>query len=124
MKGMERNKVPFWYCLFDHKEPLLDEDGNDTGDSKVIYQEAVEIRNNVSPATGAVQTEMFGNMTGYDKVIVTEDMACPIDEHTVLFVDKEPEYDEEGQPLYDYTIKRVAKSLNVIAFAICKVSVS
>ena len=39
-------------------------------------------------------------------------------------MDKEPEYDEEGQPLYDYTIKRVAKSLNVIAFAICKVSVS
>ena len=24
MKCMERNKVPFWYCLFDHKEPLLD----------------------------------------------------------------------------------------------------
>lgn len=124
MKLMERNKVPFWYCLFDRKEPILDEDGNDTGDQKVFYAEAVPIRANVSSATGTAQIEQFGNLDHYDKVIVTEDMSCPIDETTVLFVDKEPEYDAEGQPLYDYIVRRVARSLNVVAYAIRKVSVS
>lgn len=124
MKLMERNKVPFWYCLFDRKEPILDEDGNDTGDQKVFYAEAVPIRANVSSATGTAQIEQFGNLDRYDKVIVTEDMSCPIDETTVLFVDKEPEYDAEGQPLYDYIVRRVARSLNVVAYAIRKVSVS
>lgn len=124
MKLMERNKVHFWYCLFDRKEPILDEDGNDTGDQKVFYAEAVPIRANVSSATGTAQIEQFGNLDHYDKVIVTEDMSCPIDETTVLFVDKEPEYDAEGQPLYDYIVRRVARSLNVVAYAIRKVSVS
>ena len=124
MKLMERNKVPFWYCLFDRKEPILDEDGNDTGDQKVFYAEVVPIRANVSSATGTAQIEQFGNLDHYDKVIVTEDMSCPIDETTVLFVDKEPEYDAEGQPLYDYIVRRVARSLNVVAYAIRKVSVS
>ena len=50
-------------------------------------------------------------------------MSCPISEDTVLFVDKEPEYDGE-KPLYDYVVKRVAKSLNSISIAISKVNVS
>lgn len=124
MRMMERNKRKFWYLLYDHKEPIVDEDGNESGESRVIYKEAVPFRANVSAATGAVQVEQFGNLTGYDKVIVTGDMSCPIDENTVLFVDKEPEYDEDGNPLYDYIVKRVARSLNVVAVALAKVSVS
>jgi len=57
-------------------------------------------------------------------VIVTDDLTCPIDENSVLFVDKLPEYSEDGTPLYDYVVKRVAKSLNAIAYAIQKVNVS
>lgn len=124
MRTLNRNKSEYWYLLYDHKEPILDEDGNETGDYRVFYREAVKCRDNISPATGASQIEQFGNLSDYDKVIVTEDSACPMDENTVLFVDKEPEYDEEGQPLYDYTVRRVARSLNSASYAISKVSVS
>lgn len=78
---------------------------------------------NISPASGAAQVEQFGQFVSYDKVIVTDDMSCPISEDTVLFVDKEPEYDGK-KPLYDYVVKRVAKSLNSISIAISKVNVS
>ena len=78
---------------------------------------------NISPASGAAQVEQFGQFVSYDKVIVTDDMSCPISEDTVLFVDKEPEYGGE-KPLYDYVVKRVAKSLNSISIAISKVNVS
>nr|DAZ23218.1 MAG TPA: hypothetical protein [Caudoviricetes sp.]DAZ57952.1 MAG TPA: hypothetical protein [Caudoviricetes sp.] len=124
MKTMERNKVPFWYLLYDRKEAVKDEDGNETGDYRVVYKEAVFQRENISAATGSAQVEQFGNFISYDKVIVTDDLCCPIDENTVLFIDKEPEYDEDGNPLYDYIVKRVAKSLNSISYAVSKVNVS
>lgn len=124
MRCMERNKVGFWYLLYDRKEPVTDEDGNETGEETVVYRGAIAFRANVSAATGSSQVEQFGALSGYDKVIVTDDMTCPIDEHSVLFLDKEPEYSEEGRPLYDYIVKRVAKSLNSISYAVTKVSVS
>lgn len=124
MKTMERNKTPFWYLLYDKKVPVMDDDGNETGDYRVIYKEAVQRKENISAATGSAQMEQFGNFISYDKVIVTDDLSCPIDENSVLFIDKEPEYDPDGNPLYDYIVKRVAKSLNSISYAVSKVNVS
>lgn len=124
MKILERNKVALWYQLYDRKEIVEDEYGNETGGSKPIYKPAVKLRANVSSATGTAQMEQFGNFAGYDKVIVTDDLTCPIDENSVLFIDKLPEYSDDGTPLYDYVVKRVAKSLNAIAYAVQKVTVS
>ena len=124
MKTMERNKRRFWYLLFDRKVAIEDEWGNESGESIVCYKDAVQMKANVSAATGASQVEQFGNFIAYDKVIVIDDMACPIDENTVLFIDKEPEYAEDGTPKYDYIVKRVAKSLNSISIAVSKVMVS
>lgn len=124
MKILERNKTVFWYQLYDHKEAVKDEEGNETGSAKPIYKPAVEMRASISAATGSAQIEQFGNLVGYDKVIVTDQLDCPIDESAVLFVDKPPQYDTEDTPLYDYIVKRVAKSLNFIAYAVSKVNVS
>lgn len=124
MKIMERNKTSFWYLLYQGKERATNKDGDETGEKRVVYSEPVVMRANVSAATGYAQTEQFGNFITYDKVIVTDDMDCPIDENSVLFLDKEPEYDQDGNPLYDYTVRRVAKSLNSISIAVSKVTVS
>lgn len=124
MKVMERNKRTFWYCLYDRKEPIVDDDGNETGEEQIVYKPAKSLRANISAASGSSQVEQFGNLAGYDKVIVLDDTSCPIDENTVLFIDKEPEYGEDGNPLYDYRVKRVAKSLNSVSIAATKVSVS
>lgn len=123
MKIMERNKRGFYYLLYAGSEPVMDEYGNEVG-TKVTYSDPVPLRANVSPATGSAQVEQFGNLADYDKVIVTDDMSCPIDETTVLFLDKEPEFNTGGVPLYDYRVKRVAASLNSISYAVSKVSVS
>lgn len=124
MKMLKRNQTSFWYLLYDRKEPIKDEYGNESGETKVVYQAAVATQANISAATGSAQVEQFGNYAGYDKVIVTDDLSCPIDENSVLFIDKEPEYDEDGTPLYDYIVKRVARSLNSVSYAVSKVSVS
>ena len=118
MRTLNRNKSPFWYLLYDSKAPAKDEYGNETGEELVVYKPAVAMNANISAATGSAQVEQFGNFAGYDKVIVTDDLSCPIDENTVLFIDK------DGKPLYDYMVKRVAKSLNSISYAVSKVTVS
>lgn len=123
MKLMKRNLRPIYYCLYKGREPLLDDDGNETGEYNVGYKKPVKLMCNVSPATGEAQLGMFGNLESYDKVIITDDMDCPIDENTVLFIDSKPGYNQ-GKPTFDYTVRRVAKSLNSISIAVSKVKVS
>ena len=139
MKCLERNKQSFYYCLYAGKTPIVDEYGNETGESIITYADPVQMYANVSQATGQSNTEQFGNLENYDKVIVTEDVNCPIDENSVLFVDKEPEFTNVlthtvtaittndttvSVPVYDYTVRRVAKRLNSVSIAIKKVDVS
>ena len=123
MRLQRRNLQSVWYCLFDKEVPVF-EDGYETGEKDIAYHDPVEMRCNVSPASGYAQLNTFGNLDSYDKVLLIDNMSCPIDENTVLFVDKQPAYDKMGKPLYDYTVRRVAKSLNVIAVAVSKVKVS
>lgn len=125
MRTANRNRRKLWYCLYNEQTELVDEWGNSTGEFFASYGEATEMSANISPATGQSSTEQFGNLDDYDKVIVTTWKDCPIDENTVLFIDKEPEFDAEtNAPLYDYIVRRVAKSLNQISIAVGKVNVS
>lgn len=124
MRCMERNKRTFYYALFKEEVSHTDEDGNESGEPMPVYETPVEMRANVSPATGNSNIEQFGNDLKYDKVIVTDDLSCPIDENSVLFVDAPPREDADGNLLFDYVVKKIARSLNSISIAISKVEVS
>jgi len=139
VKCLHRNKRPFYYCLYKGEIEILDEYGNLSGEKIVTYEDGVMEMANISTATGQSNTEQFGNLENYDKVIVIDDLDCPIDENSVLFIDKEPEYKDAEYneataititgatvkvPVYDYIVRRVAKSLNSISIAVSKVKVS
>lgn len=139
MKCLHRNKRPFYYCLYKGEIEILDEYGNLSSEKIVTYEDGVMEMANISTATGQSNTEQFGNLENYDKVIVIDDLDCPIDENSVLFIDKEPEYKDAEYneqtaititgatvkvPVYDYIVRRVAKSLNSISIAVSKVKVS
>lgn len=119
MRTLDYNKQKFYYCLYSGKTKVL-EDGYFTGDYTIGYAEAVEARGNISAAAGGADLEQFGTGIEYDKVIVLQGTDWPIDEHTVLFVDIEPSYEDlqHTHPLYNYTVTRVAKSLNHTTLAI------
>lgn len=122
MRNLQRNTRTFWYRLYTNVDPIetTDEWGNtvETGEQSMGYGDPVQMSANISPATGASITEQFGNLDNYDKVIVTADMSCPIDENTVLYVDTTP-----PEP-YDYVVRGIARSLNSISIAIRKVDVT
>ena len=124
MQNLARNERPFWYCLYAGKTPIVDEGGFETSEYLVSYAVPVKLFANISAATGSSQVETFGTLDNYDKVISMADMTCPFDENSVLFIDKDPEFTEDGTPIYDYVVRRVAKSLNNISIAIRKVDVS
>ncbi|HAJ96151.1 MAG TPA: hypothetical protein DCO72_00205 [Ruminococcus sp.] len=115
MKLMRRNLRSVWYQLYQGQTAQTDADGFETGEITVSYGAPVKMLCSVSPASGNILAETFGTLAEYDKIIVTDDIACPIDENSVLYVDT----DVNGE--YDYVVKRVAKSLNFIAYAVSKV---
>ena len=134
MRCMNRNKVKFFYSLYEGREAIEDEYGNVTGEYDVKHGKPTEGYANISAAMGETQTRQFGESEAYDKILVMGKDALPIDEYSVLWVDIEPMLnsdgslmvDEEGNVItpHDYIVKKVAKSLNNISIAISKVSVS
>lgn len=115
MKLLRRNMRSIWYRLFQGQTAQIDADGFETGETTISYSDPFELSCSVSPASGDILADTFGTVETYDKVIITDDLSCPIDENSVLFVD----VDVSGN--HDYVVKRVAKSLNFIAYAVSKV---
>lgn len=122
MRTLVRNKQPLWYCLYAGNTDPVDADGNYTGEPNVSYAAPVKMYANISPAKGEVNVAEFGDQDEYDKVIVMDyhDPASGlIDENTVFFVDATPSGGTSDG--YDYTVYRVAKSINSVSIAIKKV---
>lgn len=118
MRCLERNKRGFWFSVFSHTI-------NVGGDPYNVYELPTFMMANISQATGETVTNMFGGEPDYDKVIVTDILNCPIDEHSVLWIDKEPEYDSDDMPAkWDYIVKRVSRALDSVSYAVKKVDVS
>lgn len=137
MRGLKRNQKTLYYQLYSENIPIYETDleGNIitdpitgepllTGETKVGYAEPVKFRANVSAARGSSESDLFGIDLVYDKTIVTCDMKLPINELSVLFVDKNPEFDIGGNltNAADYKIAKIARSLNSVQYAIKKIT--
>lgn len=126
MKCMERNKSRFYYATYAGKVGVRDDYGNDTGEYEVKYSNLHKCFGNISAAKGETQSRQFGENLTYDKVLVLDIDAAPIDEYSVLWIDTLPDISaggETGTP-HDYVVKKVARSLNSVAVAISKVDVA
>lgn len=125
MRCMERNKTKIYYALMDGKTALRDENGYLTGEERISYGKPIALKASVSAAMGETNSRQFGEQEAYDKVIVTDDPLCPIDEYAVLWVDKMPKLnaDKTTDTPHDYVVKKAARSLNTVSYAIAKVKV-
>ncbi len=119
MRCLIRNKRIFFAALLLRTEPVRDEYGNETGESRNVYGEPFEVRGNISAARGELSTRQFGENEGYDRVIVLDDPNCEIDEYSVLWIDSTP----DGGAPYDHIVKKAARSLNSVSLAVAKVNV-
>lgn len=118
MRCLDRNKRRFYYATYEGMSKLTDSSGNFTGEYGVTYSDPIEVWGNISPSTGTVYESPFGLTEGYDKVIVLADPAFPIAETSVLWLEK------DITEAFDYTVVRIARSLNSVSIAIKKVDVN
>ena len=125
MRILHRNKVRIFYANYVDKEPVLDVNGYQTGEYKVVYSNPVEARGNVSSSRGEVITRQFGEDESYDRVIVMDDPKVPITKSSVIWIDTMPAILSDGttETPYDYIVKQVAPSLNSVSIAVSKVNV-
>lgn len=126
MRGLVRNMREFYYALYEGKNEMTDEYGNNTGEYEVIYSKPIKCRGNISAAQGEMQSRQFGDSEGYDKVITLSNVDIPINEYSILWVDTLPIIKNDGstETPHDYIVKKDARSLNAVSLAIRKVNVN
>lgn len=136
MKALARNKQTFYYALpTGSLTNVYDTDGFYTGEQEPGFNNPVQAEMNISPATGRTVLEWFGVNEAYDKVIVTDDVNCPITETSRLWIDTMPVIAGEPQKQtdppagststpHDYIVSRIARSLNSTLIGVRKVSVT
>lgn len=112
MRGLRRNKKTLYYALYQGKEEILDHNGNRTGEFQDTYSEPKEARMNIAPANGSADWNPFGIDTPYQKIVMTFDMESPISEASRVWIDK-----DISEPA-NYVVRRVARSLNNIVYAL------
>lgn len=96
MRDLEINTRRMWYALFDEKQPILDKNGDETGDYTTGYSPPVLFYANLSPGKGSAQAEMFGTNVDFTRTISTTDLALPIKETSLVWYETEPELLADG----------------------------
>jgi hypothetical protein len=130
MRSLEINKTTVYYALYLGKQPILDENGDETGEFTKGYALPVKTRIRVSPNKGETNSQYFGAILDYDSTMVTNDI-LPLDEYSILWIGKTPELIDGTYPLdtsgnqitgHTHSVVRVAKDINVTQYAIKKVN--
>lgn len=123
MRCLRKNMVPFWYSLRIDETETTDENGFLSGEIRTSYSAPLMMCANISPAANTAVIQQFGTDIRYDKVIVMDDPAFPMDEHSLLRLNQELQLDESGYMIPDHIITRVSRSLNSVSYAIRQVDV-
>lgn len=125
MRCLQRNMVTFYYAQYLGKTERLDSQSNPTGEYDISRGNPVVAKGNISAAMGETTTRQFGEDATYDKVIVLDNPDTPINEYSVLWVDVVPVLSGQGTTttMYDYVVKKVARSINSVSIAISRVIV-
>lgn len=118
MRSLNRNKRLIHYAPYTGETAVLDSDGYETGELVPTYDDIVELRCNISVASGEDVVQAFGSFTNYSRVICVADPACPIAEQTVVW------FGVSTDEPYNYIVTRKADSKNGVLYALQEVKVN
>lgn len=123
MRSLRRNKQLLYYATYDKKIPVTDENGDFAGDEETVYSKPFPFYDNISPAKGSSQEEVFGKNLDYSRTVVTCNMTLPIDEFSRIWIETKPVLKPDGTAdgdSADYSVVQVARGLNFVAYALKK----
>ena len=132
MRTLNKNKQKMKYSIKGERKPIYetdsdgniiyyeDEEGNripiETGSYTSGWGEPTEFKGNIAMSSGEVEAKEFGlSVADYDAVLVLDKNEVPLEEGSLIWHEKEVKFKADGEvdtTSADYTVKKVANSLN------------
>lgn len=119
--GSPLDKRPLWYSNpVGEKTPVVDEWGNETGETTQDWSEPAKLMLNVSPPTGSAEASPFGAFTDYSYVVSSSNKKhnAPLFEGAHVWFSTEP-----TKP-YNYIVVKVAEHITDTLYALKEVAAS
>ena len=122
MRNLKINQRKLWYATYRDKVPIVDENGDETGDFTVGYSPPVEFYASLSAGKGTAQREVFGTDIDFTRTISTTELSLPIKETCLVWYETVPVLLPDGSAdpdSADYEIAaHPADGLNVLVIAL------
>ena len=126
MRNLRYNMQPIWYSLLTGKTENVDEYGNDTGTYTLTYATPVKKWMSVRWNIGDVMLNPFGLNEDGRRRLATDDLNCPINVGTILWIGITPDSNgESGEVKHNYELSgSPERSLNQIVYLVQEVHAS
>ena len=136
MRDLRKNMQSLHYSLYseqitvyerDEKGEVVYDEVDDQKIPRIIseragYSKPVFFEANVSAGKGSAQEDVFGKDIDFTRTISTTDLTLPIDELSLVWIESEPKYLEDGTVdpnSADYKVAaKPARSLNQLMIAL------
>lgn len=115
MKSLKIQKQRIYYSNFLSNEDYIDEDGNYTGEKIATYSSPNELFVSVGINSGRVSENAYGVNCELERVIISDDINCPINELSRIWIDNSIESKN------DFEVVSISKTKNFISYILRKV---
>lgn len=132
MRTLNKNKQKMKYSIKGERKPIYetdsdgniiyyeDEEGNripiETGSYTSGWSNPEDFKGNIAMSGGEAEAREFGlSVADYDAVLVLDKNEVPLEEGSLIWHEKEVKFKDDGEvdtTSADYTVKKVANSLN------------
>lgn len=119
MRNLKKNSKNLWYSNYSGKVPILDENGDKTGDYESGYTVPVSFLATLSASRGNAYADMFGTNIDYTRTLSTVEK-LPIREESLIWVN-EPAMNPDGavdSESADYSVTGIAEGLVGVVIAL------
>ena len=119
MRNLKKNETKLWYSNYGKGNPILDENGDETGDYDSGYGSPVSFFATLSANKGNAYADVFGTNLDYTRTLSTV-RKLPITEESLIWK-SEPALNADGtvdKESADYTVAGIADGLNELVVAL------
>ena len=119
LRNLKKNAKELWYSNYSGKVPIVDGNGDETGDCNSGYAYPVAFLATLSASRGNAYADMFGTNLSYARTLATVEK-LPIKEESLIWV-SEPVMKADGtvdSDSADYTVVGIADGLNGLVVAL------
>ena len=115
MRNLKRNTRKLWYSNYTENIPILDENGDETGDYDNGYSPPAFFFASLSASRGNAYADMFGTNLDYTRTASTVEN-LPIKEESIVWVlNTDGTVDKDSA---DYTVAGIADGINGLVIAL------